>query len=60
MVCNMDLSKKSLVIHTFGNVSGIERTKGIVAIKPGGIPYSELIAEKIVLIDLENKTVDSN
>ncbi len=57
--CNMELVEKGLVLYTFGNVSGIDRNKGIIAIKPSGIPYSELTPDKIVLVDLENKIVDS-
>ena len=36
---NLDLAKSGLVILTFGNVSGIDRRRGIVAIKPSGVPY---------------------
>lgn len=57
--CNMQLYDKGLVIKTFGNVSGIDRSKGVLAIKPSGIPYSELKAEDIVLVDLDYKIVDS-
>lgn len=56
--CNMELWKNNLVVCTFGNVSGIDRKKGIVAIKPSGVPYSELTPDKIVLVDLDNKVVD--
>jgi len=58
--CNMQLYKKGLVIQTFGNVSGIDRERGIIAIKPSGIPYFELTPDKIVLVDLENNLVDSS
>jgi len=43
---------------TFGNVSGIDRRKGIVAIKPSGVPYEALKAEDIVLVDLEGQVVE--
>ncbi|OGB62677.1 MAG: L-ribulose-5-phosphate 4-epimerase [Caldithrix sp. RBG_13_44_9] len=56
---NMDLFRNNLVVHTFGNVSGIDRAQNIIAIKPSGIPYPELTADKIVLVDLENRVVDS-
>ncbi|MCK4825957.1 L-ribulose-5-phosphate 4-epimerase AraD, partial [bacterium] len=45
---------------TFGNVSAIDRDKGIIAIKPSGVPYSVLTPDKIVLVDLNNKVIDSN
>jgi L-ribulose-5-phosphate 4-epimerase len=56
---NMDLFRNNLVVHTFGNVSGIDRVRNIIAIKPSGIPYPELSVDKIVLVDLENRVVDS-
>lgn len=56
---NMELVRKNLVVHTFGNVSAIDRDKGIIAIKPSGIPYTELTVDKIVLVDLDLKVVDS-
>jgi L-ribulose-5-phosphate 4-epimerase len=56
---NMDLFRNNLVIHTFGNVSGIDRKRNIIAIKPSGIPYLELTLDKIVLVDLENKVINS-
>ena len=59
-LCNMDLFKKNLVVQTFGNVSAIDRDKGIIAIKPNGVPYSVLTPDKIVLVDLNNKVIDSN
>ena len=58
--CNMDLFKKNLVVQTFGNVSAIDRDKGVMAIKPSGIPYSEISPTKIVLVDLNGKIIDRN
>jgi len=52
---NMDLYRMNLVVHTFGNVSGIDRSRGLIAIKPSGIPYSELTADKMVVVDLADK-----
>ena len=57
--CNMELFEKKLVVHTFGNVSGIDRKEGIVAIKPSGVSYKALKPEDIVLVDLDNKVIDS-
>ena len=39
---NMMLVEKNLVINTWGNVSGIDREKGLVVIKPSGVEYSDL------------------
>jgi L-ribulose-5-phosphate 4-epimerase len=55
---NRELAKSGLVILTFGNVSGIDRRRGIVAIKPSGVPYDDLKAEDIVLVDLEGHVVE--
>jgi L-ribulose-5-phosphate 4-epimerase len=55
---NLDLARSGLVVLTFGNVSGIDRRRGIVAIKPSGVPYDALKAEDIVLVDLEGTVVE--
>jgi L-ribulose-5-phosphate 4-epimerase len=55
---NLELAKSGLVLLTFGNVSGIERRRGIVAIKPSGVPYESLKADDIVLVDLEGQVVE--
>lgn len=56
--CNLDLPQRNLVVYTFGNVSGIDRDKGIVAIKPSGIPYQDLTPDHMVLVDLDNNVVE--
>lgn len=55
---NCALVKHGLVISTWGNVSGIDREKGLVAIKPSGVPYEDLSSENIPLIDLDGNTVE--
>jgi L-ribulose-5-phosphate 4-epimerase len=55
---NLELTKSGLVILTFGNVSGIDRRRNIVAIKPSGVPYDSLKADDIVLVDLEGNVVE--
>lgn len=55
---NLELVRRGLVLYTFGNASGIDRDKGLVAIKPSGVPYEELTAEHIVISDLAGKIVD--
>jgi L-ribulose-5-phosphate 4-epimerase len=57
---NIELHKENLVIYSWGNVSGIDRSKGIVAIKPSGVSYEELTPDKIVLVDLDGKIVEGN
>lgn len=55
---NRDLIDKGLVVSTFGNVSGIDRELGLIAIKPSGVEYDELSPSNMVLLDLEGKRVE--
>jgi len=55
---NGALVDHGLVILTWGNVSGIDRKKGQVVIKPSGIPVNELKPEKMVILDMEGNVVD--
>ncbi|MHC5061110.1 MAG: L-ribulose-5-phosphate 4-epimerase [Planctomycetota bacterium] len=57
---NLALVEHKLVIYSWGNVSGIDRREGIVAIKPSGIGYDELTPEKIVLLDLGGNVVEGD
>ncbi|HWZ96765.1 MAG TPA: L-ribulose-5-phosphate 4-epimerase AraD [Candidatus Dormibacteraeota bacterium] len=55
---NLELVRRGLAVDTFGNASGISREKGLVVIKPSGIPYEKLRAKDLVVTDLEGKTVE--
>ena len=55
---NMEILHQKLAIYTFGNVSAIDRAAGIIAIKPSGVPYSELKPDDMVLVDLDNTVVE--
>jgi L-ribulose-5-phosphate 4-epimerase len=55
---NLELVRRGLVVYTFGNASGIDRSQGLVAIKPSGVPYEELKPEHMVLCDLEGKIAE--
>lgn len=55
---NMDLVKHGLVIFTWGNVSGIDREKGLVVIKPSGVDYDVMKPEDMVVVDLEGNVVE--
>ncbi len=55
---NLELPRRGLVTHTWGNVSAIDRQKGLVVIKPSGVEYGELTADKLVVVDLEGKVVE--
>lgn len=52
---NLDLPRYNLVTFTWGNVSGIDRESGLVVIKPSGVPYEELEARHMVVLDLDGQ-----
>jgi len=57
---NLMLPKHSLVTFTWGNVSGIDRDKGLIVIKPSGIAYEKLRADDMVVVELESgKALDN-
>ncbi len=61
IVCdaNIELHAHGLAPFTWGNVSQVDRDAGVFAIKPSGVPYSELTPEKIVIVSLDDgKVVD--
>ena len=62
LVCkaNLELPKYGLVTFTWGNVSGIDREKGLVVIKPSGVEYDEMKPEHMVVVDLEGKVVEGS
>ena len=49
---NIDLVKHGLVIFTWGNVSGIDREKGLMVIKPSGVDYDVMTPDDMVVIDI--------
>ena len=57
---NVDLVKHGLVIFTWGNVSAIDREKGLVVIKPSGVSYDDMKPGDMVIVDLDGKVVDGN
>lgn len=54
---NMDLVRYGLVIFTWGNVSGIDRERGLVVIKPSGVDYETMRPEDMVVVDLNTGKV---
>lgn len=54
---NLDLVKHGLVIFTWGNVSGIDRDKNLVVIKPSGVSYDAMTADDMVVVDLNTGNV---
>src|SRR5437879_1747724 len=57
---NLELVRRGLVLYTFGNASGIARDKGLVVIKPSGVPYDKMRAEDLVVADLDGKIVEGS
>jgi L-ribulose-5-phosphate 4-epimerase len=57
---NLDLVRRGLVLFTFGNASGIDRERGLVAIKPSGVPYENMGATDLVITDLEGRLVEGS
>lgn len=55
---NMELNDRGLVLYTWGNVSQLDRAAGVFAIKPSGVPYETLTADDMVVVDLDNNTVE--
>lgn len=54
----MELPRLGLVIHNFGNASAVDRARGVIAIKPSGVPYSNLRPEDMVVVSLDNDRVE--
>ena len=57
---NLELQRQGLVLYTFGNASGVDREKGLIAIKPSGVPYESMKAEDLVITDLDGKIVEGS
>jgi L-ribulose-5-phosphate 4-epimerase len=54
---NLDLVREGLVIQTWGNVSGIDRAKGLMVIKPSGVPYEKMQPRHMVVVELKTGRV---
>ncbi len=57
-LANMELPKRGLVTYTWGNVSGIDREKGLFVIKPSGVGYDVLKPSDMVVVDLQGNRVE--
>ena len=55
---NMQLPRRGLVTYTWGNVSGIDREKGLFVIKPSGVEYDDKKKKKMVVMDLDGNRVE--
>src|SRR5512139_3112395 len=54
---NLDLVKAGLAIQTWGNASGIDRRRGLVVIKPSGVPYGGMRPKHMVVVSLQSGEV---
>lgn len=55
---NMEIPRRGLAIYTFGNVSAFDAERGVFAIKPSGVPYENLGAADMVVVDLDAKVIE--
>jgi L-ribulose-5-phosphate 4-epimerase len=55
---NRELPARGLVTYTWGNVSGIDRERGLIVIKPSGVAYETLTADDMAVVDLDGTTVE--
>ena len=55
---NLLLPKHGMITFTWGNVSGIDREMGVVAIKPSGVEYDKLTPDDMVVVDLQGNKVE--
>lgn len=55
---NLELPKRNLITYTWGNVSGIDREKGFVVIKPSGVEYDAMTVDDLVVVDLDGNVVE--
>ena len=57
---NRDLERHGLVTLTWGNASGFDRDRGLVVIKPSGVPYASLQPDDLIVLDLDGETVEGS
>lgn len=55
---NLELVRQGLVTYTWGNASGIDRSRGLVVIKPSGVSYDKMTVDDLVVVDLDGHVVD--
>jgi len=55
---NLELPRRGLVVYTFGNVSAVDRDRGVFAIKPSGVEYGSLKPSDIVVVDLDGRVAE--
>lgn len=58
--CHQELPRRGLVLYSFGNVSAIDRHRGIVAVKASGVPYDTMTADDMVIVDLNGRVLEGD
>jgi len=58
LIANLELVEQQLVVFTWGNVSERDPETGYIVIKPSGVPYDQMDASDMVVLDLEGKRVE--
>ncbi len=57
---NMQIPAQHLALYTWGNVSAFDKSAGLFAIKPSGVPYPDLTVDSMVIVDLDGKVVEGS
>src|SRR4051794_31240295 len=57
---NLEVVRRGLVLYTFGNASGIDRSQGLVVIKPSGVPYETMKPSDLVIVDMDGRGVEGS
>lgn len=55
---NQEIPKRGLAVYTFGNVSALDASRGVIAIKPSGVEYARLSVDDLVVVDLSGAVVE--
>lgn len=57
---NLELPKRGLITYTWGNVSGIDREKGLIVIKPSGVEYDDMKTSDLVVVDMDGNVIEGH
>ncbi len=57
---NLEIVRRGLVLYTFGNASGVDRERGLIVIKPSGVPYEKMTPVDLVITDLDGRVVEGS
>lgn len=57
---NLEIPRRNLAIYTWGNVSALDRERGVFAIKPSGVAYDDLTPESMVIVDMDGAVADGS